>query len=152
LSYLRTLPSPSAYNISKVQFLQACLKQLFLIDRATGYKLAFVYVRQLAVALRTLLSGRTRSALKKVTSHKFIAAAELLGEVVPSYPELVYPLAQVVIGTFRTVIHVRFAPLRLRLLHILTSLTEESGVEVPIAGLVLEVTLVEMLMSCRLMY
>jgi nucleolar complex protein 2 len=52
--------------MGNVNFMMNGVVELYALDFAVGYQHAFVYIRELAVALRKALQQKTKEAFRKV--------------------------------------------------------------------------------------
>jgi nucleolar complex protein 2 len=55
--------------MGNVNFMMNGVVELYALDFAVGYQHAFVYIRELAVALRKALQQKTKEAFRKVFSN-----------------------------------------------------------------------------------
>ncbi|GAB5357712.1 hypothetical protein AAMO2058_000397900 [Amorphochlora amoebiformis] len=58
LAYIQTAQFTTPRTLPRVKFLADCIAQLYALDPFTGYRYAFVYIRQLAIHLRNALVSR----------------------------------------------------------------------------------------------
>lgn len=144
LAFARSCKNYNAVNADRVTFMSNCLVELFGLDFKASYEVAFVYVRQLAIHLRAALQAKTKDSYSSVYNWQFINCARVWTEVVARYPEspefkdLLYPLAQVLIGTIQIVPTARFFPLRFQVVAALHAMAKSTGVYVPTASILLD--------------
>lgn len=86
-----------------MRLLQTSLVELIKMDVATGYQMCFVYIRQLAISLRTASShGNTQQS---VVSWQFLRCLQLWGQLLCDKPSslkpLVYPLVQICLSCIK---------------------------------------------------
>eukprot|EP00951_Prasinocladus_malaysianus_P027850 scaffold251669_cov28-Prasinocladus_malaysianus.AAC.2 len=123
----------------------SCITELFGLDSEASYVLAFGFIRQLAVTMRSALNTKTKDAFLEVYCWQYINCLELWSKVLSAHNEnselrpLVYPVAQLLMGAVRLVPTPRYFPLRLRLLRSLISLSKATGYFMPVAPLLLEI-------------
>lgn len=127
----RTLPN--------IQFSIDCLVELFGIDMGASYSVAFTYLREIAVTLRTVLTCKdTKSEIEKVHNWRIINGIRLWSRVLARYgnedelASLIYPFVQVSLGILRLPNNPKSYPLRLHICDFVTDLVSETGVFVPV--------------------
>ena len=102
-----------------VTFLSNCVVELYGLDMAAAYQHAFVYIRQLAITLRSALTRRNKEAYQAVYNWQFVHSIRVWARMLGTYcrrsrpagsPDstsplmpLVYPLIQIALGTARYV-------------------------------------------------
>ena len=143
--------------------MQNCLVELLSVDMSVTYQLGFVYIRQLAIHLRTATTSGKKEAqqvsmcvrrctlviilvlsLQSVYNWQFVHCLDLWGRVLGHMPHpklcpLIYPLVQVVLGTVSLQPSPRYYPLRLHLTNTLLDITIATDTFIPTAPLLLEV-------------
>ncbi len=149
-------------------FMGNCVVELYSLDYASSYQHAFVYIRQLALHLRTALQKKTPEAFRVVHCWQYIHCLKLWTAVLSSacspnpdeivskaqedenqlMKSLVYPLTEIILGVARLNPTSRNLPLRLhcvRLLHQLAACTEHF---IPTTSILLDaLTLKEIMMK-----
>ena len=71
LAFVSNCKFTSAKTLPQIRFMENCLVELLSIDPATSYQHGFVYIRQLAVHLRTALTSAKKQAVQ--VEHKHLA-------------------------------------------------------------------------------
>ena len=133
-------------NAEHVAFMSASVAELFGLDPATSYPLAYGAIRQLAASLRAALTAASKEAYRAVYCWQTVHCLELWERVLSAHAKmpgdalrpLVYPLSQVATGAARLLPAARHAPLRVRLLALLQRLASACDVFVPVAPQALE--------------
>ena len=116
------------------------MTELYGLDFVVAYEHAFVYIRQLAITLRSALSTKNKEAMTQVSSWQHINCLSVWGKVLDAYSSqeqmklLVYPYIQIVLGTIRLLNSPRFAPLRLQCAAMVIDVTRPSRTLVPLAS------------------
>lgn len=64
LAFVSNCKFTSAKTLPQIRFMENCLVELLSIDPATSYQHAFVYIRQLAIHLRTALTSAKKQAVQ----------------------------------------------------------------------------------------
>lgn len=62
LAFARNCKFTTAKTLPQVRFMKNCLVELLAVDPPTSYQHAFVYIRQLAIHLRTALTSGKKDA------------------------------------------------------------------------------------------
>ena len=129
-------------------FMGNCLVELYSLDFDSSYQHAFVYIRQLALLLRTAMQKKTPEAMKQVYCWQYVHCLKLwvavLSKAVPAddgalLRSLVYPLTEVIMGTIRLVPSpVRHLPLRFHCVRLLQQLAASAEVFIPTTSLLLD--------------
>ena len=87
LAFVRGAKFSSAQNQDRLAIQAHCLVDLFSIDAAVTYEIAFVYIRQLALHLRSALTTRKQDSVKSVYSWQYVHCLRLWGLVMCAHAE-----------------------------------------------------------------
>jgi len=171
LSYAQRSKFGTASNVTTVlptlTFMGNCIVELYTLDYASAYQHAFVYIRQLALHLRTALMKKTKESMAVVYCWQYVhclklwvavlsaacgksgsstdgASAKLGGgigkdEEANLLRSLVFPLTEIIMGLTRLVPIARYAPLRLHCVRLLQQLAASSESFIPTTFLLLGV-------------
>ena len=145
LSYARGCKTFTETGGSGVLFMAQCVAELFVSDPVQAYQQAFIYIRQLALHLRTALVKKTSDAVRQVTNWQFLNCLRLWTRVICTMPEpdalgpLIFPLAQIMFGVMASAPSVYFVPLRLHLITCLHQLAASGKVFIPTAARLAEI-------------
>jgi nucleolar complex protein 2 len=60
LTYIRHTKTSNPKSLPRVNFLVACITDVFGMNVQLAYEIAFTYIRQLAMTLRTAISGKAK--------------------------------------------------------------------------------------------
>lgn len=139
LTVTRTSSSCLRHHHLRYRCLFACVQ--------TSYQHAFIYLRQLAIHLRTALTTQSKEAAANVLSWSFVNCLRLWSSVLvrhgsdTSRPlfQLLYPLVQVINGVLRMQPSPRYYPMRLHLVSCLNDMAWASGVYIPTSPLLIDV-------------
>ncbi|WOK97001.1 nucleolar complex protein [Canna indica] len=160
--------SISRSKLQHIQFLGNCVTELYGVDPPAAYQHAFVFIRQLAVILRSALTEKGPKAVKdrkkgkkqqesststkqqvqkayqKVFDWQFIFCLEVWTGVICAYNSeadfrpLAYPLTQIIYGVASLVPTARYFPLRLRCIRMLNRIAQATGTFIPVSSLLLD--------------
>eukprot|EP01043_Picozoa_sp_COSAG02_P033917 COSAG02_NODE_2341_length_9104_cov_2.666185_9_plen_785_part_00 len=147
LTYVRHTKTSNPSALPRVNFFVACITDIFGMDMELSYQHAFVSIRQLAVTLRTALTGKTREATNSVCCWPFVNAVRCWGQVLGRYPGeaelglLIYPYTQLVLGSIKIASTAPLYPMRFLLIRFLTHVASmpRVGNYIPLAPYLLEV-------------
>ena len=95
----RSICSPGTWPL--INFMRRSLAELFALDPKSGYNHAFVYVRQLSIALRNAVTLQKKESIAAVYNWQFVHSLHLWVQLLasthpsPHLEPLVYPVAQV---------------------------------------------------------
>ena len=138
----------SQQSLPTLTFMGNCLVELYGLDFDSSYQHAFVYIRQLALLLRTALQKKTPEALQQVYCWQYIHCLKLWVAVLSmaspaddglQMRSLVYPLTEIILGTVRLVPSpVRHLPLRFHCIRLLQQLAASTEVFIPTTSLLLD--------------
>eukprot|EP01094_Clydonella_sp_ATCC50884_P018054 TRINITY_DN3268_c1_g1_i1.p1 TRINITY_DN3268_c1_g1~~TRINITY_DN3268_c1_g1_i1.p1 ORF type:complete len:876 (+),score=396.46 TRINITY_DN3268_c1_g1_i1:69-2696(+) len=127
------------------QLLMNCTVEVFGSDLKSAYQIAFVHIRQLAIALRTAIVTKTKVAHQAVYNWSFVNAIKFFSALLVRFVNnadlqmLQYPLIQVVSGVIHLIPTRRFFPLRFICVRALCDLAEATGTFIPVASHLLAV-------------
>jgi nucleolar complex protein 2 len=129
-------------------FMGNCLVELYSLDYHSSYQHAFVYIRQLALHLRTAMQKKTKEAFQTVYCWQYIHCLKLwvavLAAACPNEDStmlrsLIYPLTEVILGTVRLApFPTRHLPMRLHCVRLLQQLAAAAEVFIPTTSLLLD--------------
>lgn len=147
-TYVSNAKFVNAASVPHINFMAACVVELYGIDGAVAYRLAFGFVRQLALLMRQALTAKSKDAYRQVYCWQTINCLELWAKVVAASPgksntddlkPLIYPVTQLLLGAARLVPTPSYFPLRLRCVRALNQLAKLTGVYIPVSSILLEV-------------
>lgn len=159
LAYARRAKFGTSSAIASVlptlTFMGNCLCEFYRLDYHSSYQHAFVYIRQLALLLRSAIHKKTAEAMQQVYCWQYIHCLKLWVAVLcdaislaceeekPGETELmrslIYPLSEVICGTIRLVPSpARHVPLRFHCVRMLQKLAASAQVFIPTASILLD--------------
>lgn len=139
-------------------FMGNCVVELYSLDYASSYQHAFVYIRQLALHLRTALQKKTPESFRVVYCWQYIhclklwtavlasACSSVPGETATKASEeetellrsLVYPLTEIILGVARLIPTSRHLPLHLHCVRLLQQLAASTERYIPTTSILLD--------------
>jgi nucleolar complex protein 2 len=135
-------------------FMGNCVVELYSLDYHSSYQHAFVYIRQLALHLRTAMHKKTPEAMGAVYCWQYLHCLKLWVAVLTEACQsddggaasedqllrsLVFPLSQVILGTVSLIPSARYLPLRLHCVRLLQQLAAAAEMFVPTTSILLDV-------------
>lgn len=137
----------SVAALPTLTFMGNCIVELYSLDYHSAYQHAFVYIRQLALLLRSALQKKTPESLQEVYCWQYMYSLKLWVAVLSAgapqedgatLKSLLYPLTEVIFGTSRLSPSTRYLPLRLQCVRLLQQLAAASETFIPTAPLLLD--------------
>lgn len=138
-------------------FMGNCVVELYSLDYHSSYQHAFIYIRQLALHLRTAMQKKTPEAMGAVYCWQYLHCLKLWVAVLTEACQLdedleglsnsedqllrslIFPLTQVVLGTARLIPSTRYLPLRLHCVRLLQQLAAAGEIFLPTTSILLDV-------------
>lgn len=136
-------------------FMGNCVVELYSLDYHSSYQHAFVYIRQLALHLRSAMQKKTQEAMGTVYCWQYLHCLKLWVAVLTEacstdedgvsnnedqiLRSLVFPLTQVISGTVRLIPSTRYLPLRLHCVRLLQQLAAATDMFIPTTSILLDV-------------
>lgn len=122
------------------------LVEMFMIDVNVSYQHVFLYIRQLAIHLRSAITVKKKENIQAVYNWQFVNSLKLWGNLLsvatnkPQLQPLVYPFVQVCLGTIKLIPTPQYFPLRFHIVQILMDLSRDTGVYIPVLPFLVEVS------------
>ena len=158
LAYAKSAKFATAATVTSLlptlTFMGNCVVELYSLDYASSYQHAFVYIRQLALHLRTALQKKTPESFRVVYCWQYMHCIKLWTAVLaatcgtPSdgssddesalMRSMIYPLVEVIFGVAKLVPTTRHLPLRLHCVRYLQQLAAASELFIPTTSILLD--------------
>ena len=144
------------YSLPGIHLMKNSAAELWGLDPNIGYTTGFVYIRQLAVHLRTSITHPTKESYKTIYNWQYVHSLDFWSRVLsancspltnstlkkpsesPLHP-LIYPLVQITLGALRLIPTPTYFPLRFHLIRSLLRLSRTTNTYIPLAPPLLEV-------------
>jgi nucleolar complex protein 2 len=157
LAYAKSAKFANAATVSsllpQLTFMGNCVVELYSLDYASSYQHAFVYIRQLALHLRSALQKKTPEAFRVVYCWQYMHCLKLWTAVLAASSgkngdgddesalmrSLIYPLVEIIFGVAKLIPSSRHLPLRLHCVRYLQQLAAASETFIPTTSILLEV-------------
>jgi len=153
LAYAKRAKFATAASVTSllptITFMGNCIVELYSLDYASSYQHAFVYIRQLALHLRSAIQKKTPEAFRVVYCWQYIHCLKLWTAVLCSAAgqsddeaqlmrSLIFPLTEVIFGVIRLMPTTRHLPLRLHCVRFLQQIAASSEQYIPTTSVLLE--------------
>ncbi|CAF1093257.1 unnamed protein product [Didymodactylos carnosus] len=143
--YLKNCKFTSPTSLPLINFMQRSLVEMYSIAPSITYQHAFVFIRQLAIHLRSATIQKKPENIQNVYNWQYIHALSLWTNVIgllykeALIKQLIHPLCEVIIGTIRLVPIARYYPLRFHCIRSLIKLTTLTDTFIPVVPFLIEV-------------
>ncbi|KAL5035267.1 hypothetical protein BDV3_005225 [Batrachochytrium dendrobatidis] len=152
-AFLEVARSTNVHTWTHVDFMSNCIVELCGIHLFTTYQLAFVYIRQMAIKLRSVIITKTKDSYRTVYNWQFLQSIRMWSRVLSTYCDralgktkeseilqpLIYPLVQVAIGVIKVKPSSRYFPFRMHIIKALIELMEKTGTFIPVAAYLFDI-------------
>ncbi|KAG7395604.1 Nucleolar complex protein 2 [Phytophthora boehmeriae] len=149
VTYMRNTKFTNEVTLPHHILMGNCVVELFGLDLSSSYQHAFVYIRELAIAVRKTITSPGPDSFKAVLNWQFFNQLRVWTAVVCAYPAenqlraLLYPLSQLLLAVVRLSSTLRFAPLRFHCVKLLQQLALATNSFIPTSPALLEVLQLE---------
>jgi len=144
-------------TLPTLTFMGNCVVELYSLDYHSSYQHAFIYIRQLALHLRTATQKKTQEAMGAIYCWQYLHCLKLWVAVLSESCQsddrleglnssedqllrsLIFPLTQVILGTARLIPSTRYLPLRLHCVRLLQQLAAAAEIFLPTTSILLDV-------------
>lgn len=145
MAFIKNSKFISPNTLPAVNFMRRSLTELYNLDENISYYHVFLYIRQLAIHLRNAITIPKKENRQAVCNWQFMQSIHLWTDLLGAsankqqLKQLIYPLVQVAIGTIKLVPSAQYFPLRFHCLEMLTELSANCGVFIPVLPFLFEV-------------
>lgn len=144
----------NTYTLAGINLMKNSAADLWGLDPDIGYATGFVYIRQLAVHLRTSITQPTKDSYKVIYNWQYVHSLDFWSRVLSTHcspvtitkPQsssplqpLIYPLVQITLGALRLIPTPMYFPLRFQLTRSLLRLSRATNTYIPLGPSLLEV-------------
>ena len=140
--------TPTVEVLSTLTFMGNSVVEMYSLDLHSSYQHAFVYIRQLALQLRSALHKTSQDAMQQLFRWQFMNCLKLWVSVLSgivseedgtTMRSLIYPLSEIIFGVARLApSNVRFLPFRLHCVRLLQQLAASTEMFLPTTSLLLD--------------
>ncbi|KAL9000184.1 MAG: hypothetical protein Q9169_001086 [Polycauliona sp. 2 TL-2023] len=144
------------HTLPAINLMKNSAAELWGIDPEVGYTTGFVYIRQLAVHLRSSITQPTKDSYKQIYNWQYIHPLDFWSRVISSHCSptvnptlkassdsplhpLLYPLVQITLGALRLIPTPTYYPLRFQLTRSLLRISRATTTYIPLAPSLLEI-------------
>lgn len=144
VTYMRNTKFTNEATLPHHVLLGNCVVELYGLNMASSYQHAFIYIRQLAIAIRKTIVSPSPDSFKAVLNWQFVNQLRVWTAVVCAYPEenqlkaLVYPLCQLLFALARVANTLKYAPMRFHCVKLLQQIAFATNEFVPTSPVLLE--------------
>lgn len=146
LKYARESRSYTELNAASTVFMAQCVAELYVVDPTIAYQQAFLYIRQLALHVRSAFLRKSQETTRQITSWQFMNCIRLWTRVICTMPSstsgigaLAFPLSQVIFGVMAAAPSIYFTPLKFHLFHCLHQIAAHCQLFIPTTAKLLEI-------------
>ncbi|KAG7447240.1 Noc2-domain-containing protein [Guyanagaster necrorhizus] len=154
LTLVRSSKSTTVHTIPAINLMKNSASEIFCLDHAASYQLAFGYIRQLAIHLRNSMKLKSKESYKQVYNWQYVHSIDFWSlvlaracDVDPGSQEdgdselkpLIYPLVQVSLGAIKLISSNRSYPFHLHVIRSLLHLTRHTQIYIPISPYLLPI-------------
>jgi len=146
LAYAKSAKFSSEAALATLTFMGNCVVELYSLDIDLSYQHAFVYIRQLALHLRTAISKKTKESFQIIYSWQYLNCLKVWTAVLAANPgesdglkSLIYPITEIILGVTKLLPNVRHLPIRLHCVRLLQQLAACSETFIPTTSVLLDV-------------
>jgi len=151
LSYAKIAKFSNESSLPTLTLLGNCLVDLYSIDVVCSYQCAFVYIRQLALLLRSARRNTSsEKASRAVLNWQYVNCMKLWAAVLSAnvgeddssnLQDLVYPLTEIILGTIGLISsqNVQYLPYKFHCIRFLQQLSSSMDVYIPVMTLLMDI-------------
>eukprot|EP01127_Copromyxa_protea_P009169 TRINITY_DN2141_c0_g1_i1.p1 TRINITY_DN2141_c0_g1~~TRINITY_DN2141_c0_g1_i1.p1 ORF type:complete len:709 (-),score=206.78 TRINITY_DN2141_c0_g1_i1:52-2178(-) len=133
ITYVRNAKFTNEKTQGLINFMTNCVVELYGLDSSSAYSHAFVYLREVAVHLRTAYTTKTKANQQQVYNWQTLNSIKVWVQLLATFPQdkqlwlLAYPLVQLIHGIINLLPIARYYPLRCHCLRMLNDLAKSGS-------------------------
>ena len=141
LSFVRVSKHVHPHTVPTLAFLCNCVSEIYGIDKVSAYQHAFVYIRQLAIHLRSAIQKPADDTIRSVYNWQFINCLRVWGQILSNHAAdnssslfpLVYPYIQIALGVMGLSTSPAYFPVQFNVSQYLNQLAMATKLYIPLA-------------------
>jgi hypothetical protein len=121
-------------NYEQTIFMINCYKEMLRINPDAVYYIAFNFIREISVYLKSLMTTKNINNIHKLYNWQLVNTLRLWARLAlePQLSDLIYPIVQVIDGLINLFFTVKYYPLILHLVSLLNEISAASHTAVPV--------------------
>lgn len=151
---IKSSRNTTVHTLPGINLMKNSAAELYGIDQKQSYTVAFQFIRQAAIHLRTNITKPTKESYKTLYNWQFIHSLDFWSRVLSMHCNslleaqngkpselrpLIYPVVQISLGVMRLIPTPTYYPLRFQLIRSLLRISQSTGTFIPLASALLEV-------------
>ena len=151
---VRSSRNTTIHSLQGIDLMKNTASELWSLDATIGYTAGFVFIKQLAVLLRSSITHAAKDGHKKIYNWQFLHSLDFWSRVVSTHCSslgeaesgqqsplrpLIYPVVQITIGAMRLIPTAQYFPLRFQLIRSLLRISSATSTYIPLAAAIYEV-------------
>lgn len=151
---IKSSRNTTVHTLPGINLMKNSAAELYGIDQKQSYTVAFQFIRQAAIHLRTNITKPSKESYKTLYNWQFIHSLDFWSRVLSMHCNslleaqngkaselrpLIYPVVQITLGVMRLIPTPTYYPLRFHLIRSLLRISQSTGTYIPLGSPLLEV-------------